>query len=86
MLIAFCVRSRPGVLPCFPRRAKEDALPYEKFLSEVEDRAGLEDGDEAERTAAAVLQALTDRLVGGEADDLLAQLPAPLKDAIVVTE
>ena len=61
-------------------------MTYDEFLKEVEERAGLEDRDEAERTAAVVLQTLSDRLVGGEANDLLARLPAPLKKAVVVTE
>jgi uncharacterized protein (DUF2267 family) len=60
-------------------------MRYDKFIREVRDRAGIEDRDEAERTAVVVLQALSDRLVGGETDDLLAQLPEPLKSSVTVT-
>ena len=61
-------------------------MKYDKLLKEVRVRAQIDDRDEAERTVLFVLQALCDRLTGEEADDLLAQLPAPLKDAIHVTE
>jgi uncharacterized protein (DUF2267 family) len=61
-------------------------MKYDMFLATVEERAGIEDREEAERTAFAVLQALADRLTGGEADDLLAQLPEPLKSTITVIE
>ena len=60
-------------------------MKYDMFLATIEERAGIVDRDEAERTAVAVLQALADRLTGGEADDLLAQLPEPLKSTIRVT-
>jgi uncharacterized protein (DUF2267 family) len=60
-------------------------MTYDMFLATIEDRAGMVDREEAERTAVAVLQALADRLTGGEADDLLAQLPEPLKSTIRVT-
>jgi uncharacterized protein (DUF2267 family) len=65
---------------------KEVSMNYDEFVKEVRDRAGLESREEAERTATVVLQALSDRLIGGEADDLLAQLPAPLKERITVTD
>jgi uncharacterized protein (DUF2267 family) len=61
-------------------------MKYHEFLKAVEERTGIVDRQEAERTAIAVLQALSDRLTGGEADDLLAQLPEPLKSTIRVTE
>jgi uncharacterized protein (DUF2267 family) len=54
-------------------------MRYDEFLKHLEQHAGMEDRTEAARTAAVVLQALSDRLAGGEADDLLAQLPAELK-------
>jgi uncharacterized protein (DUF2267 family) len=61
-------------------------MTYDEFLDAVEERAGVADHTEADRTAVVVLQALADRLIGGEADDLLAQLPEPLKSAVVVTD
>jgi uncharacterized protein (DUF2267 family) len=60
-------------------------MNYEQLLKVVEDRTDVIDREEAEQTLFAVLQALADRLVGGEADDLLAQLPEPLKSEIEVT-
>jgi uncharacterized protein (DUF2267 family) len=60
-------------------------VKYDKFLREVRDRAGI-DREEAERTTVTVLQVLAERLTGEEAEDLLAQLPEPLKSTIVVSE
>jgi uncharacterized protein (DUF2267 family) len=56
------------------------------MVKAVEERGGITDRAEAERTLRVVVQALSDRLIGGEADDLLAQLPEPLKSEIRVTE
>jgi uncharacterized protein (DUF2267 family) len=39
-------------------------MEYERFLELVEERAEIEDRDEAARTAQVVLQALVDRLTG----------------------
>ena len=61
-------------------------MEYERFLELVEERAEIEDRDEAARTAQVVLQALVDRLTGNEARDMLAQLPYQLKVAVTVTE
>jgi uncharacterized protein (DUF2267 family) len=60
-------------------------VKYDEFLKSVEQRAGLADRGEAERTSLAVLQNLCDRLTGDEADDLLAQLPYQLKTAVIVS-
>jgi uncharacterized protein (DUF2267 family) len=60
-------------------------VKYDQMVKTVDERAGLGDRTEAERTLRVVVQALADRLVGGEADDLLAQLPEPLKSEITVT-
>jgi uncharacterized protein (DUF2267 family) len=60
-------------------------MKYDQFLEAVEERAAIADRAEAERTAITVLQALCDRLTGGEAHDLLAQLPAQLKTSVTVT-
>jgi uncharacterized protein (DUF2267 family) len=60
-------------------------MKYDEFMMAIQQRMGVPDRDDAEATAVSVLQALADRLTGGEADDLLAQLPEPLKKAIDVT-
>jgi uncharacterized protein (DUF2267 family) len=60
-------------------------MKYDQMVKAVEERAGLGDWAEAERSLRVVVQALADRLLGGEADDLLAQLPEPLKSEITVT-
>jgi uncharacterized protein (DUF2267 family) len=59
-------------------------VQYEEFVEKVAERAGIERA-EAERTSVAVLQALCDRLSGDEAHDLLSELPARLKTAVVVS-
>ncbi len=60
-------------------------MQYDEFLHAVEERTGIIDLADAERTAVAVLEALCDRLTGDEAHDLLAQLPARLKKSVTVT-
>lgn len=55
------------------------------FIRKVDERAGIGDRFEAEKTSAVVLQALCDRLSGKEANDLLAQLPAMFKELVVVS-
>jgi uncharacterized protein (DUF2267 family) len=60
-------------------------MKYEEFLEAVEERTGVVERGESERTAVTVLEALCDRLTGDEARDLLAQLPARLKMAVTVT-
>jgi uncharacterized protein (DUF2267 family) len=61
-------------------------MRYDEFIKAVEEHTGVADREEAERAALSVLQTLADRLTGGEADDLLAQIPEPLKSTIAVTE
>lgn len=61
-------------------------MDYETFLEHVEERAGIDDPDEAARTAHVVLQALVDRLSGDEARDMLSELPYQLKVSVTVTE
>jgi uncharacterized protein (DUF2267 family) len=61
-------------------------MNYDKFLHEVRERSGVADRGEAERTGVIVLQVLCDRLTGDEAEDLLAQLPVPLRDVVTVTK
>ena len=60
-------------------------MKHDEFLKRVQERAGMSDRSEAERTSVAVLQNLCDRLTGDEADDLLAQLPYQLKTAVIVS-
>jgi uncharacterized protein (DUF2267 family) len=60
-------------------------VKFEEFLARVAERAGLADRAEAERTAIAVLQELCDRITGDEAWDLLAQLPAQVKTAVIIS-
>jgi uncharacterized protein (DUF2267 family) len=54
-----------------------DVMPAEDFLSKVAERAGL-DADEARRATEAVLEALAERIAGGEVDDLIPRLPLAL--------
>jgi uncharacterized protein (DUF2267 family) len=60
-------------------------MRYGEILEAVERKAGIGDRYDAERTVDAVLRALCDRLTGGEADDLMAQLPSELRQRIPVT-
>jgi uncharacterized protein (DUF2267 family) len=61
-------------------------MTYDEFVEQVQQRAELADREEAERTTVVVLQAICDRITGDEAWDLLAQLPARLKLAVVITQ
>jgi uncharacterized protein (DUF2267 family) len=54
-------------------------MDYETFTRTTAERAGLPE-ETAERIEHATLQTLADRISGGEAEDLAAQLPGPLKD------
>jgi uncharacterized protein (DUF2267 family) len=60
-------------------------VSHDEFVQKVQERAGLDDRAEAERTAVEVLQDLCDRLTGDEAWDLLATLPAKLKTAVIIS-
>ena len=53
-------------------------MKYDEFIGQVQHRAGLGSHDEAERATRATLETLAERLAGGEAHDLAAQLPAEL--------
>jgi uncharacterized protein (DUF2267 family) len=55
-----------------------DTVQYDEFIASVADRAGLP-GVTAESATHAVLQVLAERISGGEAEDLAAQLPAALQ-------
>jgi len=50
-------------------------LRYDEFIGQVQHRARLSSRAEAERATRASLETLAERLVGGEAHDLAAQLP-----------
>ena len=54
-------------------------MDYETFTRTAAERAGLP-VDTAERVEHATLRTLADRISGGEAQDLAAQLPKPLQD------
>jgi uncharacterized protein (DUF2267 family) len=54
-------------------------VDYPTFIKAEADRAGLPQ-DQAESVAHATLRTLADRITAGEAQDLAAQLPGPLKD------
>jgi uncharacterized protein (DUF2267 family) len=63
-------------------RNRSDGVDYQTFLKTEAERTGLPK-DKAEEVARATLQTLADRITGGEADDLAAQLPTPLKDVLI---
>jgi uncharacterized protein (DUF2267 family) len=62
-------------------RDRESDVDYKTFIDTEAQRAGLP-RDQAEQLARATLQTLADRITGGEATDLAAQLPSPLKDVL----
>ncbi len=53
-------------------------MNYDEFISQVQRRANLDSREEAERATRATLETLGERLAGGEAKDLAAQLPPEL--------
>ena len=53
-------------------------MQYEQFLGQVQHRARLADSGETIRAIRATLETLNERLMGDEADDLAAQLPAEI--------
>jgi uncharacterized protein (DUF2267 family) len=61
--------------------ARESDVEYEEFITKVAERAGVE-REQAEALTVATLQTLAERITGGEAEDLAAQLPGPLKTAL----
>ena len=60
-------------------------MRYEEFISSVGERSGLFEGD-AVAVTRATLTTLAERISGGEARDLAAQLPSPLQDALLPSE
>jgi uncharacterized protein (DUF2267 family) len=53
-------------------------MQYDEFIRSVAERADISQED-ADRLTAATLRTLAERITGGEAEDLAAQLPAELK-------
>ena len=64
------------------KEEREVLVQYEEFLSKVQDRIGPAGPDEARRTVTATLSTMSERINGGEAKDLAAQLPEELKEPI----
>jgi uncharacterized protein (DUF2267 family) len=56
-------------------------MDYETFSRTAAQRAGM-DEDTMERVERATLQTLAERISGGEAQDLAAQLPGELQDSL----
>lgn len=57
-------------------------MQYDELIARVAERTGLFEGD-AEALTRATLATLAERISGGEARDLAAQLPGPLQDALL---
>src|SRR3954470_4174590 len=58
------------------------SMRYDRFIAEVGERASLS-REEAEAATHAVLRVLSERLSGGEAEDLRAQLPKALQEDLL---
>jgi uncharacterized protein (DUF2267 family) len=61
---------------------EEAVMTYDEFVQAIRAETHIESREEAEETAFVVLDALAERISGGEADDLYAQLPDPLKSRL----
>ena len=57
-------------------------MKFDEFVTEVADRTGM-GRDEAESLVRATLRTLAERLSGGEAEDLRAQLPKQLQPELI---
>jgi uncharacterized protein (DUF2267 family) len=57
-------------------------MKYDEFIARVAENAGVSSA-EAEKLTSATLETLAERISGGEARDLAAQLPLPLQDALL---
>ncbi|WP_406816127.1 DUF2267 domain-containing protein [Mycobacterium sp. M23085] len=60
-------------------------MRYEEIIALVSERTGLYEG-QAVALVRATLTTLAERITGGEARDLAAQLPGPLQDCLLPTE
>lgn len=68
-------------MPALQRHESRASSTYARFLDDLASDAGWS-RDDADRFARAVVATLEERLVGGEADDLAAQLPSRLRERI----
>jgi uncharacterized protein (DUF2267 family) len=76
------VAELPGdYAPLLARGPDLDVMGADVFIDHVGRRAGIE-RDAARRTTDAVLEALAQRIAGGEVDDLVARLPTELHDPL----
>jgi uncharacterized protein (DUF2267 family) len=66
-----------------PVAHEETDVDHQTFIDSVAQRAGVS-RELAETLARVTLEVLADRITGGEARDLLAQLPKPLKDEVLI--
>ncbi|MCW2650428.1 MAG: hypothetical protein JWR32_1404 [Mycobacterium sp.] len=57
-------------------------MEYKEFINRVADNVGVP-ADEADKLTRAVLATLAERITGGEARDLAAQLPLPLQNPLL---
>jgi uncharacterized protein (DUF2267 family) len=69
-----------------PIDSEEDAMTFDEFVGHVQNRAELATTDEALRTIRSTLSTLGERLHGGEAGDLAAQLPHEIGNYIVAAD
>jgi uncharacterized protein (DUF2267 family) len=53
-------------------------VKYDEFIKAVQDRGHMDSREEAEKATRATLEALAERLAGGEPHDLASQLPPEL--------
>ena len=58
-------------------------MRHDEFLAAVRERGEYADNDEAQRVTETVLGLLGERLAGGEAKDLAAQLPGELQETLL---
>jgi uncharacterized protein (DUF2267 family) len=65
-----------------PGHQPEKIRDRETFLARFAERAQLDDPDEAARAAAAVTRALRQHVAQGEIDDVMAQLPAEIREVL----
>lgn len=70
----------------FPAPGATFDVKRDQFLDEVQERAELDNQRQAEEATEAVLTTLGERIVGGEADDLAAQLPEGIGDALTAAD
>ena len=57
-------------------------MKYGEFLATVRERGEYDSQDQAEQVTTSVLEVLASRITPGEAEDLAAQLPQPLAEAL----